>query len=425
MFTTQPTDIDAWIATIDVPTGIALASALIIALTLIDILARRLTASARARAQARAQQWAAHRAARARRKARLKARDRARSRSFMDTPAARRAILAVLTATAAAATVLSAHGVQDALTDAGITTWWARLAGIAAFEGFLLVMAFLSWWHRTTGQDGADIYGSLVWAGAAVLALVGYHGGGDWIYAVFAPLAALGFHLLTGAERRRRGAGTTWVARLGAAARARAERIAVWLGRTPTSADTSARDAERRYSRIVHRRVKAQRARRARAWRAWLFDRALADAESRGLLDEAGRARIAERVAARYSAFDALAPDALSAAASMWSRTAPVTEHTPEPTPSPSPSSAPELEPEASSRPPLAAVPALPDPDAARDVILAAFPARAPRDAAAWCAAYYEQHGTLPTGRQLGDAAGTHPGNARKWLAPVRAALTA
>lgn len=434
MFDPQRTGLADWLATIDIPATIALIIGAVVALVGADVLARRLTMRAAARARIRARQWGAQRAANARRRARVKARTRAVARSFMDTPAARRFILVTLAVTAVAATVLSAHGVQDALTGAGLTAWWARVAGLVAFEGFLLVMASLSWWHRTTGQDGADVYGSLVWGGAGVLALVGYHGGGDWIYAVFAPMAALGFHLLTGAERRRRGAGTTWAARLGAAVRSRVERVAEWFGYTPTSESSSERDAERRYSRVVARRVAAERARRAKGWRVKLFERALAEAEARGLLDEAGRALIAERVAARYTAFDALAPSALAEGPALWRRgaaPAPMPEPEPVAPAAPAPAvvdEAPEPTPAPTVPEPVAPpAPVIPirgaDAGSVRELIMSVFPPKAKAGAAKWCADYFGEHGRLPTGRELGDAIGTHQGNARKWLAPVREAL--
>lgn len=414
--------------TLDATTIALLTAAAITALAAlwgIDALARRTTAHARARARVRAQQWARHRAATARRRARQRARTRASARSFMDTRGARRAILAVLTLTATAATVLSAHGVQDALTGAGLTAWWARAAGLIAFEGFLLVMASLSWWHRTTGQTGADVYGALVWGGAAVLAIVGYHGGGDWIYAVFAPMAALGFHLLTGAERRRRGNGATWLGRAGAAIGARWDALTVRLGRTPTGEDTTARDAERRRSRVIARAVKTHRARRARAWRTWLFERALADAEARGLLDEHGRALIAERCAARYTALDALAPATVTDGAPLWARPTTAREIGPEddaPRAPRVPKSAPAVAPVRALRTATDNEPAPADIGAR---ITGAFPASAPDGAAAWCAEHYRSHGRLPTGREIGDAFGSHPGNARKWLKPVKDAIGA
>lgn len=441
MFDPQPTGLADWLATIDIPATIALVIGAVVALVGADVLARRLTMRAAARARIRARQWGEHRAAAARRRARIRARTRAVARSFMDTPAARRAILAVLAVTAVSATVLSAHGVQDALTGAGLTAWWTRLAGLVAFEGFLLVMASLSWWHRTTGQDGADVYGTLVWGGAGVLALVGYHGGDDWLYAVFAPLAALGFHLVTGAERRRRNAGTTWAARIGAAIRSRVERVLVWFGRTPTSEDTNARERERRYSRVVARTVKAHRANRAKSWRVWLFERALADAEARGLLDEAGRALIAERCAARYTALDALAPATLAVGAPLWTReAAPAAPLAPVPDPKAPPAPAspavacelPEPTPALPAPDPVREAPLAPvrpirpaEAASAREVIVAAFPPKAAAGAATWCADYYDEHGKLPTGREVGDAFATHQGNARKWLAPVRAVLDA
>jgi hypothetical protein len=421
----HPTGAPAWLATTDTPTIITLIIAALIMLgallAVADIIARRLTLGARERARIRAEVWSVHRARAARRRARVRARSRAVAASFMDTPGARRALLLLLTFTAVAATVLSAHGIQDALTAAGLDSWWVRLCGFAAFEGFMLTMFALSWWHITTSQPGLDIYGLCTWAGSFVLALVGYHGGGDWIYLVFAPLAAFGFHLTAGAERRRRGGAASWFARAAAALRRRFEAALVWLGRTPTSADTNRTDRERRLNRVAARAVKAHRARRARSWREWRFDVAVHAAQARGLLDAAGRAYVAELVATRLGALNALAPASLDALGVGWGAPAPApkraaVEAAPEPAPAPAPEPAPVAAPE----------PVAEDPrEVARTAaaILAAF--AGPTDAAEWSVERWKATGKLPTGAQLGEKYETHPGNARKWLAPARSVLEA
>jgi hypothetical protein len=422
MFTAQPTGLTGWFTTTDVAVIIALAVGLGALILALDVIARRLTARARERARIRAGAWAADRARAARRRRRVRVRARAVAASFMDTPGARRALLAVLALTAVAATVLSAHGIQDSLTNVGMTAWWVRVAGFTAFEGFLLVMFALSWWHRTTSQEGFDIYGAVTWAGAGVLALVGYHGGGDWIYALFAPMAAAGFHLTAGAERRRRGGAPSWAARAGAAARARVEAVLVLLGRTPTSADTNARDRERRRARVADRFVKARRATViTRAVRVRAFDRAVAAAGARGLLDTAGRAVVADLVTTRLGAFDALG--ALAGASAVWGAPSAVAAPEAPPVPEPDP------EPEPPARAPLATVSELraPEPDPGHDDLparlLAAF--AGPTEAAVWAVEHYRDTGALPTGAALGERFETHPGNARKWLSPARTVLEA
>jgi hypothetical protein len=426
----HPTGATAWLTTTDTPTAITLIiAALIMAaalITIADITARRLTLGARERARARAQLWAAHHARAARRRARVRARARAVATSFMDTPTARRALLALLNFTALAATVLSAHGIQDALTGAGLESWWVRVLGFAAFEGFMLTMFALSWWHITTSQDGLDIYGVCTWGGSIVLALVGYHGGGDWIYLVFAPLAAFGFHLTARAERRRRGGALSWAAKAAAAARRRFEAALVWLGRTPTSTDTNRKDRERRLNRVAARAVKAHRAERARAWRAWRFDCAVHAAQARGILDEAGRAYVAELVAARFGALDALAPAALGALGVVWGTPA-------APAPEPAPAEAPHA-PNAMVRDALERARAVEAKQAparvdAREVagvaatILASF--KGDTERAVWIADYFKDTGELPTGRQLGEAFTVDASTGRRWLEPVKAALGA
>lgn len=407
-----PTAATGWLTTTDTPTVIALAIAAVVGLgaliLVVDIIARRITAGARERARLRAEMWAVHRARAARRRHRVRARTRAVAASFMDTPAARRALLVLLALTAVAATILSAHGIQDALTGAALDSWWARVCGFIAFEGFMLTMFALSWWHITTSQDGLDIYGVLTWVGSIVLAAVGYHGGGDWIYAVFAPLAAAGFHLTAGAERRRRGGAPPWVSRAAAALRRRFESALVWLGRTPTSADTNRTDRERRLNRVAARAVRAHRAERARAWRAARFDRAVNAAQARGLLDAAGRAYVAELVATRIGALAALAPSNLAALGVVWG--------------------APEPEPE------RAAAEAAPAPETVMKralerarVIDAAAPGNRPtptasnrEDAIRWCVELYEATGKMPSGPELAVKFPTHPGNARKWISAAR-----
>lgn len=431
----------SWLTTTDTPTLIALAIAAVVGLgaliLVVDIIARRLTLGARERARIRAEVWHVHRARAARRRARVRARTRAVATSFMDTPGARRALLVLLAFTAVAATVLSAHGIQDALTGAGLDAWWVRVCGFAAFEGFMLTMFALSWWHITTSQDGLDIYGLLTWVGSIVLAAVGYHGGGDWIYAVFAPLAAAGFHLTAGAERRRRGGAPPWVARAATAIRRRFDAALVWLGRTPTSADTNRIDRERRLNRVAARAVKAHRAARARAWRGALFDRAVNAAQARGLLDASGRAYVAELVATRIGALDALAPANLAALGVAWGAPAPEPERAPvaveaapaAPAAEPDPVPAPEPEPfmEAVRERARAVDAAAPGGGDAREVagtaaaLLSAF--AGPTDAAVWTVDQWKETGRLPTGAELGAHASTHPGNARKWLAPARAVL--
>lgn len=414
MLGNHPTADTTWLTTTDTPTVIALAIAAIVGLgaliLVVDMGARRLTADARERARIRAEVWQVHRARAARRRARVRARSRAIATSFMDTPGARRALLALLAFTGLAATILSAHGIQDALTDAGLIAWWVRILGFAAFEGFMLTMFALSWWHRTTSQDGFDIYGLLTWAGSGLLALVGYHGGGDWLYAVFAPLAAVGFHLTAGAERRRRGGAPSWFAKAAAAARARFEAALVWLGRTPTSADTNRTDRERRLNRVAARAVKAHRAGRARAWRAALFDRAVNAAQARGLLDAAGRAYVAELVATRVGALDALAPANLAALGVAWGAPAPeraaAVEVVPATVPEPEPVMKRAIE-------------------RARVIDAAEAPATprpSQRDAAIkWCVELYRGTGKMPSGPELlGAGFKTHPGNARKWIAIAR-----
>ena len=425
MFASQRTGIAGWFTTTDVAVIIALAIGLGALILLIDVLARRLTATARERARIRATAWADHRARAARRRRRVRARARAVASSFMDTPGARRALLSVLALTAVAATVLSAHGIQDSLTDVGMTAWWVRACGFIAFEGFLFVMFALSWWHITTSQEGFDIFGAFTWVGAFVLALVGYHGGGDWLYAVFAPMAAVGFHLTAFAERRRRGGAPSWAARAGAAARTRVEAALVLMGRTPMSADTNARDTERRRARVAHRFVTARRASvLTRAVRVRAFDRAVAAAGARGLLDAAGRAVVAELVSTRLGAFDALG--ALAGSGSVWGAVpavaAPAAPAEPIPDPDPAP------EPEGPARR-LATVTELraSEPEAGRDDLparlLAAF--AGPTEAAVWTVEQWKATGKLPTGPALGERFETHPGNARKWMAPARAVLEA
>ena len=402
-----PTAATGWLTTTDTPTIIALAIAAVVGLgaliLVVDIIARRITAGARERARLRAEVWAVHRARAARRRRRVRARTRAVAASFMDTPGARRALLVLLAFTAIAATVLSAHGIQDALTGAGLDSWWVRVCGFAAFEGFMLTMFALSWWHITTSQDGLDIYGVLTWVGSAVLAMVGYHGGGDWIYAVFAPLAAAGFHLTAGAERRRRGGAPPWAARAYAAARARVEAALVWLGRTPTSADTNRVDRERRLNRVAARAVRAHRAERARAWRAARFDRAVNAAQARGLLDAAGRAYVAELVATRIGALDALAPVNLTALGVVWGARAPEPERAPVEAVEPGPVPA--------AAEPVAAAPA---------TVREAPPASHREDAIRWCVELYEATGKMPSGPELAVKFPTHPGNARKWIGAAR-----
>lgn len=419
MIDDHPTGAAGWVATTDTPTLIALVMVSVVGLgaliLAIDLIARRLTAGARERARIRAEVWQVHRARAARRRRRVRARTRAVATSFMDTPGARRALLALLAFTGLAATILSAHGIQDALTGAGLITWWVRILGFAAFEGFMLTMFALSWWHRTTSQDGFDIYGLLTWAGSGLLALVGYHGGGDWLYAVFAPLAAVGFHLTAGAERRRRGGAPSWFAKAAAAARSRFEAALVWLGRTPTSADTNKRDRERRLNRVAARAVRAQRAHAlTRAHRVWLFDRAVHQAGARGLLDAAGRAHVAELVATRTTALDALTASALAGLGVTWGAHGSAPERAavevvaepvgaaPEPVPEPKPIEA------AAAAPAAIEAPTTPRPSQ--------------RDAAiAWCVELYAGTGKMPTGPELvGAGFKTHPGNARKWIATAR-----
>lgn len=408
----------AWLATTDPATLTALALAGTIALGgllyLTNMAARRATAGARARAAERArlrvEVWAADRAMARRRRARLRYRARQVARSFMDTPRARRALLAVVLVTALAATVLSAHGIQDALGDARLNDWWVRVCGFIAFEGFLLAMFVLSWWHRTTSQEGFDIYGAFTWAGSGLLALVGYHGGGDWLYAVFAPLAALGFHLTAGAERRRRGGAPSWAARAATAARARIEAALVWLGRTPTSADTNARDAERRRARVAARAVKARRAGRfTKGARERAFHRAVSAAAARGLLDNAGRAIVTELVAVRLTALDALTNAALATDTGLWAApSAPVPEPERAPERASAPTLAPTVETESAPRP-------------ARAETAPARPRVSQRDPAiAWCVEQYAANGEMPSGPEVGARFGTVPGNARKWIATAR-----
>lgn len=431
MFNIHPTGATAGIAAADTPDLIALIIAALIALgaliMLADIAARRLTLGARERARIRAELWAVHRARAARRRARVRARTRAVATSFMDTPGARRALLALLAFTALAATVLSAHGIQDALTAAGLDAWWVRACGFAAFEGFMLTMFALSWWHITTSQDGLDIYGLCTWAGSILLALVGYHGGGDWIYLVFAPLAAFGFHLTAGAERRRRGGAPPWAAKAAAALRLRFESVLVWLGRTPTSDDTNRKDRERRLNRVAARAFKAHRASRARAWRERRFDRAVHAAQARGLLDAEGRAYVAELVATRFTALDALTPTALDALGFAWGTPACAAAAAHEATDAlgePSPTLAP-----AHDR--ARAIEAVPAPARAdaREVagvaatILAAF--KGDTERAVWVADHFRDTGQLPTGRELGDAFEVDASTGRRWLEPVKAALKA
>ncbi len=140
-------------------------------------------------------------------------------------------------------------------------------------------------------------------------------------------------------------------------------------------------------------------------------------AHQRGILDEAARAELRERMAARYAGPGALAPDEV-ADANPWKRArVDLNTRADVQVPLETPAPAPVLRVVTDQAPASA-----PDPAA-----LMATYFTGSTEAYEWTLAYFHEHGKWPTGKAIAVAVGggLHEATGRNWVKPVRDAWNA
>lgn len=435
MTSANATSVTDYLATLDPMRTSALVIGILIAHGALYLLMHYSTRNGRARAREAARTWAdvkrvewnaraEGRAQRARRRDTEGARQARKARTILAAGGGAVALVAI------AATNLSAHGIQANLDEVGLGAPDARVSVFLVFEGLLALAGGLSFWHQVTGRAGVDRYAVGMWAISFLMAYLAAWGGGHPIYAAFPIIAAVAWHELVAAEAKRRG------------------KYRGILGRGATSEDATAVDTERRKSAIVTYGTRANVGLGALRW-LWraLHARAERTADARGILTDEVRAELRARAASRYVGARALAPEAVEdanpwtrAAASSARAEAVVTE-APAPAvedraPAPAPA-APSAPVKAVIAPAAAERPASPAPR----LQLVADPVVDVEDMAAriadpdmcgggdlvrkWVGEFWAAHAELPTGRQLADEFGGHPGACRKWVTKLKKALEA
>ena len=424
MTSVNATSFTDYLASLDPVRTAGLIIGALVAFVLVWLLLHYATRHGRARAREAARAWADVKrvewAARAQARA-----DRATAQATDSARAARRAHIALIAGAgavvlvAAAAINLSAHGIQARLDEVELGNIDARISVFLVFEGLLALAGGLSFWHQVTGRVGIDRYAIGMWLVSLVMAFLAAWGGEHWIFALFPIIAAVAGHELVVAEAKRRG------------------KYRGILGRGATAEDSDTVGSQRRETRIVTRNVRANTGVRALRWLwARLYLRALADAAARGELTGERKARIAQRVAEHYAGARALSPDALDGLdpwAEAIAHAAPRTESAPAPASAPAPVEAEQV----SARVPAPAGPV----EAAPPRLHLVAPAAADEGldvltlinnpkwcgggdgVRAWVRDFWVDHGTMPTGRQLADEFGGNPGNCRKWVSKIKAAI--
>lgn len=359
---------------------------------------------ARARHAEKARAWAALKApewqARAERK-RAERASGARSRARI-----RGALMLAVALVALGATNLSAHGTLDMIARAGLESLDAQIAVIVVFEMFLAILGALSFWHMHHGT-GFNKYEAGVWAMASLMGMLSWWGAGSMIFALWPLLAAVAWHMVItfGREHKTSPLVTWWRMKRGKA----------------TSQDANAVMTERLITRIVNHGFAANEgARLFRRARSRMFDRAWADADALGIITSEVRARIQTRVAARHVGARALSAENV-AHMNPWNERAqtPRAARIARPVSAPP---APVVEASAHEDADDAPVSAPAEPVSLMAALTEHF--AGPADALVWASAFTSKNGALPTGKDLAGAFGLSEGNCRKWVTPVRKALS-
>jgi hypothetical protein len=384
--------------------SLTLACALIAltAITLVWASAR----GARARASERARIWGELKRpeleARAeRRRARRESGERADARL-------RVALLSGVALVALAATNLSAHASITALHRVGLHSIDTAISVVVVFEAFLAILGALSLWHMTKGE-GFNRYEAGVWLMATLMSVVAWWGGGSVIFALWPLLAAVAWHVvITFGRPHKPSALVTWY---------RLKR-----GKA-TSRDASAIVTERLITRIVNHGFAANEgAKLMRSARSRAFDRAWAEADALGILTSEVRARIQTRMAARYAGARALARDAV-AHMNPWNERAQNARTVRAVRPVSAPP-APVVEMSAHEDSDERATDTVSAPVALDLVAATREYFDGPSHALEWAIEFVKTNGTLPTGDDLARAFGLSAGNCRKWVTPIRKAMS-
>jgi hypothetical protein len=394
------------------PNG-ALVSALALAALMLLVIALVTSRGARARAAEKARAWAALKSpeweARAARKREERA-SGARTQSRI-----RGALMIAVALVALGATNLSAHGTLDMIARAGLESIDAQIAVIVVFEMFLAILGALSYWHMHHGT-GFNKYEAGVWAMASLMGVLSWWGAGSMIFALWPLLAAVAWHMVItfGREHKTSPLVIWWRLKRGKA----------------TSRDASTIVTERLITRIVNNGYAANEgAKLLRSARSRAFDRAWAEADALGILTHEVRARIQTRTAARYAGASALARDAVMHM-SPWNERAQSARTVRAVRPVSAPP-APVVETSAHEdtderAPEIVSAPeTAPTAPVATDLVAATREYfDGPAHALEWAIEFVKTNGTLPTGDDLARAFGLSAGNCRKWITPIRKAMS-